>query len=173
MHKLFFLQETHLKSESEHMVRAMWGFECIVNGVSSNSKGVGIFFNNNFSYKIKNVIKGSEGNYIIIDIEMLGKQYTLANIYGPSNQDSPSFFENILSKIENMNNENIIIGGDWNIALDTLKDTFRYRQINHPRARKMLHELWKLMTWLMSGESLILIKDSTAGEDSIQCNKRA
>ena len=29
---IYFLQETHLNAKAENMVRAMWGYDCILNG---------------------------------------------------------------------------------------------------------------------------------------------
>ena len=119
----------------------MWGYNCILSGKSTNSKGVIILFNNNFEYKLHKVVRDTEGCYIIIDIEMLGKRFTLVNIYGPSGYDSPCFFENLLLQIDTFENEDILIGGDFNVPLDVNKDTFRYRTISRPRARRMLSEI--------------------------------
>ena len=46
-----FLQETHLESQQHKYVRSMWGFDCILSGASTSSKGVAILINNNFEYK--------------------------------------------------------------------------------------------------------------------------
>ena len=138
---IIFLQETHLKTKLQNYVRSMWGYNCILSGKSTNSKGVAILFNNNFEYKLHKVVRDTEGCYIIIDIEMLGKRFTLVNIYGPSGYDSPCFFENLLLEIDIFENEDIVIGGDYNVPLDVNKDTFRYRTISRPRARRMLSEI--------------------------------
>ena len=75
---IYFLQETHWKSDMENVVRSQCqGFECIVAGQDSGSKGVAVLFKNNFEYKVHNVVKDDEGCYILIDIiiyiEMLNK----------------------------------------------------------------------------------------------------
>ena len=57
---IILLQETHLTTQQENIVRSMWGYDCILNGVSTNSNGVGIFFNTNFQYKIHKVVKGPD-----------------------------------------------------------------------------------------------------------------
>lgn len=138
---MFLLQETHLKTQQQNYIRSMWGYECILSGKSSNSKGVAVLFNNNFEYKLHKIVRDTEGCYIIIDIEMLGKRFTLVNIYGPSGYDSPGFFEDLLLQIDTFENENIVIGGDFNVPLDINKDTFQYRIISRPRARRMLNEI--------------------------------
>ena len=138
---IVMLQETHLKTEDENLVRSMWGSECIINGTTSNSNGVGIFFNSNFQYKIHRLSRDLEGKYIILDIEMFNKRHTIINLYGPSDRDNPFFFDEIIEKIEDMGNESIIIGGDWNVILDMNKDTHRYRGGNRPRARAKINEM--------------------------------
>ena len=44
-----------------------------------------------------------------------------------------------------MNNESVIIGGDWNVLPDMDKDTYRYRGGNRPRARLKIAEMLDLM----------------------------
>jgi len=41
----------------ENVVRSQWGFECIVAGQDSGSKGVAVLFENNFA------VKDDEGRY--------------------------------------------------------------------------------------------------------------
>ena len=77
---IYFLQETHWKSDMENVFRSQWGFECIVAGQDSGSKGAAVLFKNNFEYKVHSVVKDDEGRYILIDIEMLNKRLTIASI---------------------------------------------------------------------------------------------
>ena len=61
---VYFLQETHWKSDyMENVVRLQWGFECIVAGQDSGSKGVAVLFKNNFEYKVHSVVKDDESRY--------------------------------------------------------------------------------------------------------------
>ena len=143
--QIIMLQETHLKTQEENIVRSMWGYECILSGDSTNSNGVGIFFNSNFQHKIHKVTRDLEGKYIVLDIEMQSKRYTIINLYGPSDRDYPTFFEDILEKVEDMNNESIIIGGDWNVIPDMGLDTHNYRGGNRPRARAKINEMIEIM----------------------------
>lgn len=142
---IIFLQETHLQSEYENMIRSMWGFECIVNGKDSNSKGVAILINNTFEYKLHNVVKDANGTYIIIDIGLLDKRMTLVNVYGPSGTDSPLFFETLSNEVESIDNEYVIIGGDWNVALDVQLDVFRYKCVSRPRARRRICDMMDVL----------------------------
>lgn len=138
---LIFVQEAHLLTSDQNFIRSQWGFECVVNGVSSNSKGTLILFNNNFSYKLHKVVRGEGGQYIVLDIEMAGRRLTVVNLYGPSDRDCPSFFEKICEELDNFDNDNFIIGGDWNVVLDAVKDTCHYRNVNRPRAMETVHDM--------------------------------
>ena len=53
-------------------------------------------------------------------MEIQGKEITLVNLYGP-NEDNPQFYENILKKVAEFENENVILCDDWNLVLDLIK----------------------------------------------------
>ena len=142
---VYILQETHLKTKAENMVRAMWGYDCILNGNNTNSNGVAVLFKNNFDFsfdfRLHTVIRDDEGKYIILDIEMLEKRMTLVNLYAPSSGDHPEFFEKIEKDIDKIANNYILIGGDWNVVLNPALDSSRYRAVNRPKARKKVYDL--------------------------------
>ena len=61
--------------------------------------------------KIHNILKDDEGRYILIDIEMLNKRLTLANVHAPSSAVHPEFFvKSYKKKVVSMDNEMIVIG---------------------------------------------------------------
>ncbi len=150
---IFCLQDIHCKLDWELEFQLDWGSEALFASRTSNSRGVGILFKQNFQYKIHKVIKDVEnGNFIIIDIEMNEQQVSLVNIYGP-NQDDPNFFENIAAEIEELDNASVIIVGDWNLVLEQHIDTKNYRRENNVRARNQvkamiqhfdLKDIWRL-----------------------------
>ena len=78
---IYFLQETHLNAKAENMVRAMWGYDCILSGNDTNSNDVAVLFKNNLDFRLHAVIKDDKGKYIILDTEMLGKRRR-KNIHG-------------------------------------------------------------------------------------------
>ena len=110
--------------------------ECIVAGPDWASKGVAVLFKNNFEYKIHNILKDDEGRYILIDIEMLNKRLTLANLYAPSSGDHPEYFDKVINEVVSMNNELIVIGGDWNVALNPQIDSNQPSNVYRARSRK-------------------------------------
>ena len=66
------------------------------------------------------------GRYIILKAQIQDKTYVLINVYAPNkDKDLVKFFDNLLSilTIENLDTEdNIILGGDLNCALNLLLD---------------------------------------------------
>ena len=93
-YNIYFLQDTHFDQESERQIRAEWGYECVFASKNTRSRGVAILLNNNFDFKIKEVIKDNQGNFIILQLHSSGKDIVLVNIYGP-NRDNPPFFKDI------------------------------------------------------------------------------
>ena len=97
-----------------------------------------IILNNNFEYKIHNVIKDNEGRFIICDLEVIGvARFLMIIIYGP-NKDNPTFFDKLFKLINNDGIKNWIITGDWNLVLDQGADTWNYNSINNPNATEIV-----------------------------------
>ena len=149
---IFLLQETHLKQEMEKYIRAGWGYTLFLAGSDTNKNGVCILFQNNFEYKIHNVLRDPAGCYLILDMELLGKRLSLINVYGPSSGDNPAFFDMVFGKIQQIGNEHIVIGGDWNCVLNMNTDARNYTStVNRPRTRahikSMMNELELVDIW--------------------------
>ena len=66
------------------------------------------------------------GGYIILKAVINDKIYILINVYAPNKEkDITLFFNNLLTTMQNENlneEENIIVGGDFNCPLNTLVD---------------------------------------------------
>ena len=128
------LQDVHIQSQQESYVKAEWGNDAYFSCFNSSSRGVLILLNNNFEYKVEKINSDVNGNYIILDINIEGKKFTLINLYGP-NDDKPKFYKELRQKYKTLNNDNIIICGDWNLVINPDLDTNNYLHINNPRAR--------------------------------------
>ena len=121
--QIFSCYMKHTGKRTENVIRSQSGFECIVAGPDCASKGVAMLFKNSSEYKIHNILKDDEGRYILIDIEMLNKRLTLANLYAPSSADHPEFFDKVINEVVSMDNELIVIRGDWNVVLNPKIDS--------------------------------------------------
>ena len=138
---IYFLQETHLLTETENHLRASWGYNVWLAGATTNTNGVAILFSPTFEYKLYDTRRDPNGCYIALDIELLNKRLTIINIYGPSDRDTPEFIDKIAKVIKDIGNDDIIIGGDWNCILDMKLDSRNYTNTNpRPRTRNKIKE---------------------------------
>ena len=125
---IYCLQDVHWGKKWENMVRSEWGYETFVAGNTTNSRGVAILMNNNFDFKIRNVQRDKDGNWIILDIAIFC-------LYGP-NDDQPNFYNNMKEMIDNIGNPYCIICGDFNLVQNQTLDTYNYVNINNPKAKE-------------------------------------
>ena len=140
-HNVYFLQDTHFTYSEENYIQSQWGYKIICSSFTSNSRGVAILFNNNCELEVHEIVKDDTGNFLVVDVTIEGLKLILVNIYGP-NVDSPTFYSNLLNKIENLyNTQYIIIGGDFNLIMDKELDSMNYKNINNPKAREELLNL--------------------------------
>ena len=128
------LQDVHINRNLESF-KAECGYDAYFSSYTTNSRGCMILMNNNFEQKVNKIKTDKHGNYIILDMTVQGKQITLINLYRP-NEDNAQFYENLIRKIAEFENEHLIMCGDWNFVLDFDKDTSNYLNINNPRARQ-------------------------------------
>ena len=137
---IYLLQDTHFSVKLENYIRAEWGYECYFASHNSSSRGVAIMFNNNFEFEVKKVYKERAGNYILLLVKMLGKEFLICNVYGP-NRDEPDFYVKLNEKIKQIVPDNIIMGGDWNLVLDFDLDYFNYKHNNNTKAQEVVEQI--------------------------------
>ena len=75
----------------------------------------------NMEYNINDKYLDPQGRFVILNVTINDVKLTLANIYGPNNDDD-NFFLDIFENIELMGYDNRIIGGDSNCILDNNLD---------------------------------------------------
>ena len=85
------------------------------------STRVGTLFNKNFQLEIIRQYSDQEGRFIIIDMKIDNKVLTLVNIYAP-NKDNPTFSQNLLDHLLSFECEEIIMGGDSNLVMDSSEE---------------------------------------------------
>ena len=100
----------------------------------------------------------------MIDTQLLNRHTTLGNVYGPSSGDHPEFFEEVFNKITSFDSALIVVGGDWNVALNPTLDTNHssniYRIDPEGRYKSLLNNAMLLIFF----DVCILILESTHGE---------
>ena len=129
-------QDTHLTGKDLNSVREVW-HECFLHSTRTNSRGVAILLNNNYEYKVHEMNRDTEGNYIQLLLACGSFKMNLINLYAP-NTDSPKFFQEIHRLIANEKADHVVICGDFNLVFDPCKDSQGYININHPKARSKL-----------------------------------
>ena len=134
------LQDTHFTSEIEALVETQWGYKCVFNSYTSNSRGVAIFFNNNFELKLHREKKDNDGNFLALDLSIDDIRVTLINVYGP-NFDCPEFYEKVRECFLEFDNDYFILCGDFNVTLNQALDTHNYSHVNNPKAREKVLEI--------------------------------
>ena len=88
---------------------------------------------------------------------MLNKRLTLENLYAPSRGDHPEFLDKVIKEVVSMDNELIVIGGDWNVALNPKIDSNQPSSVYCARSRGKND----FMTWLKSTELYIRTLERT------------
>ena len=132
------ISDTRVCKSIEQIVREEWGGRCFFNSFSSQARGVAIFMKRNNTATILDKFCDDSGNLLAILINYEGKRILLECIYGP-NTDTPDFYsEKAFKKIVDWKPDYSIFAGDFNIALDQVKDTKNYIQNNNPNAREAL-----------------------------------
>jgi exonuclease III len=97
-------------------------------------------FNNDFEFKVKNVQKDPEGNYLMVTINVSGKDILLVSLYGP-NRDEPLFYCKLKNLIKASPYDELIIGGDWNLVPNFTLDYCNYKTNNNVKAQEQLETM--------------------------------
>jgi exonuclease III len=85
---------------------------------TSSKRGVGILIKKKLPVSVLRVKADRGENYILLELEMSGENIIIGSIYGP-NVNDPEFFSNLERDIVSLNNNKIIIGGDFNCTFST------------------------------------------------------
>ena len=136
---IFFLQETHSSPKCEKTWRSEWGNKNIFfSHGESNARGVCILFKASVAVEIHNQISDEFGRFLIVEATIDSKRLALCNVYGPNNDD-PSFFVLVNEEITSLNEDNRIIGGDFNCILDSDLDKQGGNPNRNKKSREMLN----------------------------------
>ena len=117
---IIFLQETYSTKEIEDEWRLSWdGDVCFSHG-TNHSRGVMVLIDSKLDVQILNTIIDNEGRYIIIECNIQGLNFTIANVYFPVRgkiAEQIKFlqdFDKVLKEL-NVKDKSFIIGGDFNM----------------------------------------------------------
>ena len=116
------LQETHCTHKLENIFVNQWGNKCLFSNGSSNAKGVAILTTKKVANCISEVHRDINGRFLVCKIKIGEYSYCVGNIYAP-NKNNPVFFQEIFEIVRKMDCIHVVIGSDYNVALDMDKFT--------------------------------------------------
>ena len=146
---VIFLQETHF------VEKYLFQYDCVWSGKtvhcfsdSALSRGVSILFRKGLEYDILSILKTNEARKLMINLNISNITYSLVNIYAPYKDNNRiELFKGIRKFILNNsisnNFSNIILCGDFNCHMDSVK-TDKSSKILEDICRQLeLKDLWK------------------------------
>ena len=133
-----FLQETHSTRKSERFWTTESGSKMLFPHGALSSRGVAIMTDKKLNAKILKNISDPSGRYVIAVIKVQEHKILLANIYAP-NVDDREFFVEVFQKIDELDVEQKIIGGDFNSLLDIQLDKRGSRDIMHTELAQLVN----------------------------------
>ena len=103
----------------------MKGWKTILQANGKQKKaGVVILISDKVDFKIRQIKRDKEGQYIMIKGTFHQKDITLTNIYAP-NRGAPEYIKQLLTNLkEDINNNNTIIVRDLNTPLTSMDRSF-------------------------------------------------
>lgn len=125
---IVMLQETHSTETEAKFWKSQWGNTIHYSHGSSHSAGVAILLHK-FKGEVLELIRSSEGRWILMVVKQGNATYVLGNIYGyNSSQSNKILFGQISSNVKHLNGKYkdsyVILGGDFNECIDTSVDRF-------------------------------------------------
>ena len=135
------MQETHSSKKLIKAWQKEWGSKWIASSGQTNARGVAILLNPKFRAKVVSRKTDHEGRYVFCRIKTEDNiEYSLCNIYAP-NQDNPGFFKSVFKTVFKFANENIIIGGDFNMTLHPELDRSKTTGVNNNNSMKYVNSV--------------------------------
>uniref|UniRef100_A0A3P9JF49 Reverse transcriptase domain-containing protein n=1 Tax=Oryzias latipes TaxID=8090 RepID=A0A3P9JF49_ORYLA len=149
--KCVFLQETHSVEEDVNFWKLQWGDSIYVSHGTSHSAGVMILLNK-FPGKVINHFGDTYGHWLILIFEFNGEMFILVCVYGYNERaKNKTLLSDLCKQILDLKHahltENVIVGGDFNLAPDLWLD-------RHP-PRAQCHKFDDLVVEFMNVVNLV------------------
>ena len=145
---IILLQETHSTKNIEKVWKGQFGGQIVYSHGDSNAKGCAILIKKGVKIVIHRTKKSSDGRFVILYITVNDIRMTICNLYAP-NTDSPVFFTTVFNEIEILQNEHVIIGGDFNTILEVQdKKGGQSNEPGHPKSVEIIKSSAETNAWL-------------------------
>ena len=110
------LQETHFRPRDTYRLKVRGWKKIFHTNGNQKKAGVAIFISDKIDFKIKNVTRDKEGQYIMTKGSIQEEDITIINIYAP-NIGAPQYLRKMLTALKEEINSNTIVVGDFNTSL--------------------------------------------------------
>ncbi|MEW8547308.1 MAG: endonuclease/exonuclease/phosphatase family protein [Candidatus Thiodiazotropha sp.] len=118
---IYFLQETKLQEKCRKLVDFEWNGKCFHAFSDSAKSGVSILIKQKLNFSLLNEHSSNDGRKLLLNIEIGENIFTLVSIYAPNDEKCRKDFikksERWIKKYA-LNENNIVIGGDWNCCMN-------------------------------------------------------
>ena len=148
---IFCLQESHSDKNDEELWKKQSGGEMFFSHGKTNSKGVCILVSKKANVECVLHTADTEGRYVILEVKAQEKNFILASIYAP-NEDNPEFFKKLLIDIKECQNSEIMLIGDFNMVMQPEIDrteNVRYSPLAFEILQEItdtldIHDIWRI-----------------------------
>ena len=115
------LQETHCTDATQQILAREWGGESFFSNGTSDSRGVCILVRPGLDLEVKEIRKDDQGRMLFLKAIFEGKSILIGNNYCPNRDEIESIMliNDWLSEIQA---DNIVLAGDFNVTLDPARD---------------------------------------------------
>lgn len=120
-----FIQEAHSTQNLEKIWRSEWGGTILFSHGSNRARGVAVLIKPGLDFTLIELNQDQTGRYIILDAKIQDKSFKLVNLYAPNSEDDQTnFYRHLRKKLSHKLEvqDNIILGGDWNVIQNITKD---------------------------------------------------
>ena len=142
---IVILTETKFKSTEVDRYKREWNSGLIASCTPEihAQAGVAILFRHGLAINILNDGRDQNGRVCWALVELYAKKILIVGVYAPSSGDNASFFtEDVFPVLNKVEYDHVILGGDWNVGMDTNLDYYGYSDAAQvrPKSRQALHD---------------------------------
>ena len=132
-----FLQETHIRTTQLSRIKKPWMGHLFHSKFSETARGAAIIIHRNIAFELNTTVSDPNGRYVIVTGKLQNTPVVLASVYAPT-WDDDRFISNFFSSIPNLNDYQIIIGGDFNLVQNLALDKSSNKQTSLSKSAKVL-----------------------------------
>ena len=124
---MIFLQETYSSVKDEKIWNDEFEGQLFFSHGKTNSCGVAIGFVGTKALNILNITRDNLGRILVIEVKIDDSVFVLINIYNANTESEQlhtlNDLVNILETIEDIQNKSVVLGGDFNVILNSSLDS--------------------------------------------------